>query len=73
VKNDGLRRRLNAWMERTNDPARFWAKKNGRTPNQAEEARAESELRAGLEDKTPVKVDPRIYDAYVGRYEFGRG
>jgi len=70
VKNDGLRRRLNAWMERTNDPARFWAKKNGRTPNQAEEARAESELRAGLEDKTPVKVDPRIYDAYVGRYEF---
>lgn len=67
---DQLLRRLNAWMERTNDPARFWAKKNGKTPNQAEEARAESELRAGLEDKTPVKVDPRAFDAYVGRYEF---
>nr|MBA3716504.1 sulfatase-like hydrolase/transferase [Pyrinomonadaceae bacterium] len=67
---DGLLRLLNAWMERTNDPARLWAKKNGRTPNHAEEARAESELRAGLEDKTPVKVDSRFYDAYVGRYEF---
>jgi len=67
---DGLLRRLNAWMVRTNDPARFWAKKNGKTPNQAEEARAESELRAGLKDKTPVKVDSRIYDAYAGRYEF---
>jgi len=67
---DQLLRRLNAWMARTNDPARFWAKKNGKTPNQAEEARAESELRAGLEDKTPVKVDPRAFDAYVGRYEF---
>jgi len=67
---DGLLRLLNAWMERTNDPARLWAKKDGRTPNQAEEARAEAELRAGLEDKTPVKVDSRFYDAYVGRYEF---
>ena len=67
---DGLLRRLNVWMERTDDPARFWAKKSGKTPNQAEEARAEAELRAGLEDKTPVKVDPRVFDAYVGRYEF---
>lgn len=67
---DKLLRQLNSWMERTNDPARFWAKKNGRTPNQAEEAKAESKMRAGLEDKTPVKVDPRIYDSYVGRYEF---
>jgi len=67
---DKLLRRLNAWMERTSDPARFWAKKNGKTPNQAEEARIEAELRVGLDDKTPVKVDTRIYDAYVGRYEF---
>ncbi|MBA3767354.1 MAG: sulfatase-like hydrolase/transferase [Acidobacteria bacterium] len=65
-----LLRQLNSWMERTNDPARFWAKKNGKTPNQTEEARAASELRSGLEDKTPVKVHPRIYDAYAGRYEF---
>ena len=67
---DGLLRRLNAWMVRTNDPARFWAKKNGKTPNHAEEARAESELRASLEDKAPVKVDSRMYEAYAGRYEF---
>jgi arylsulfatase A-like enzyme len=67
---EGLLRRLTTWMERTNDPARFWAKKNGKTQDQAEEARAESELCAGLEDKTPVKVDTRNYDAYAGRYEF---
>jgi len=67
---DGLLRRLDAWMARTNDPARLWARKNGRTPNQAEEGRAESELRAGLEDKTPVEVDPRLFEAYAGRYEF---
>ena len=65
-----LLRRLTSWMERTNDPARFWAKKNGKTPNPVEEARAESELRAGLENKNPVKLDPRIYDGYAGRYEF---
>ncbi|HEX8458471.1 MAG TPA: sulfatase-like hydrolase/transferase [Pyrinomonadaceae bacterium] len=67
---DELLRRLQTWMERTNDPARFWAKKNGKTQDQREAARAESELRAGLEDKTPSAVDPRTYDAYVGRYEF---
>lgn len=67
---DTLLRQLNVWIERTNDPARFWARKNGKTSNQAEEARDESELRAGLDDKAPVKVDPRVYDAYVGRYEF---
>ncbi len=31
-------------------------------------------MRSGLDDKTPdktpVKIDPRIYDSYVGRYEF---
>jgi arylsulfatase A-like enzyme len=67
---DRLLRRLTAWMERTNDPARFWPRKNGKTQNRAELDRAESELRAGLEDKTPARVDPRIFDAYVGRYEF---
>lgn len=67
---DELLRRLTAWMERTNDPARFWPPKSGKTTNQAEEAKAELELRAGLDDKTPVKVDPRVFDAYVGRYEF---
>jgi N-acetylglucosamine-6-sulfatase len=67
---DGLLRRLNAWMERTDDPARFWARKSGKTPDRAEEARAEAELRAGLDDKTPVQVDPSVYDAYAGRYEF---
>jgi arylsulfatase A-like enzyme len=67
---EGLLRRLDAWMARTNDPARSWARKNGRTPNHAEEARAEAELRAGLDDKTPAEVDPRLFDAYAGRYEF---
>ena len=62
--------RLNAWMARTNDPARFWPRKNGRTQDAAAEARTEAELRAGLDDKTPVRVDPRLFDAYAGRYEF---
>ena len=65
-----LLRWLSAWMERTDDPARYWPKKTGKTPDQAEESRAEAELRAGLDDKTPAKVDPRVYDAYAGRYEF---
>jgi arylsulfatase A-like enzyme len=67
---DKLLRQLNAWMERTDDPARFWPKKTGGTPNPDEESRAEAGLRAGLDDKTPVRVDPRVFDAYVGRYEF---
>jgi hypothetical protein len=67
---DKLLRQLNAWMERTNDPARFWPKKTGKSPEQVEEARAEAELRAGLDDKTPVEFDPRVFDAYAGRYEF---
>ena len=65
-----LTRQLKAWMERTNDPARFWPAKNGRTRDPAAEARAEAGLRAGLEDKTPVRVDPSVYEAYAGRYEF---
>ena len=48
----------------------FWPRKNGRTQDEAAEDRAEAELRAGLDDKTPAEVDPRVFDAYAGRYEF---
>jgi len=65
-----LVRQLNAWMAQTNDSARYWSKKSGNTSNQAEQDRIESEKRASVADKNPVRVDPRIYDAYVGRYEF---
>jgi arylsulfatase A-like enzyme len=67
---DRLLRQLNNWMTRTDDPARFWPQKNGKTQDQAAESRAEAELRADLNDKTPAKVDTRNYDAYSGRYEF---
>lgn len=52
---DRLLRQLKAWMARTNDPARFWPRKSGRTQDQAAEARAEAELRAALDDKTPAE------------------
>ncbi len=67
---DQLLSQLNVWMIRTNDPARFWERKNGKTPNLAEEAKAEEELRSGLDDKTVVNINPQLYDAYVGKYEF---
>jgi hypothetical protein len=68
--HDRLLRQLNAWMERTDDPARFWPRKNGKTQDPKAEAGAEAALRAGLDDKTPVEVDPRLFDAYAERYEF---
>jgi len=67
--HDKLLNQLKAWMKRTNDPALFWAKKNGKLQDLAAEAKAEADLRAALKF-TPVKVDPFIYEAYVGRYEF---
>ncbi len=67
---DQLLSQLNAWMKKTNDPALFWAKKNGKTVNKEAEQKAELKLRAGLDDKTPVKVDPKLFDAYAGKYEF---
>lgn len=67
---DRLLRQLGAWMERTNDPTRFWPQKNGKTQDRAAEARAEAEMRAGLDDKNPAEVDTRNFDAYAGRYEF---
>ena len=69
VRNQ-LLRRLNAWMAQTNDSARYWSKKSPTTSNQAEQDRIESEKRASVADKTPVKVDPQIFAAYVGQYEF---
>lgn len=66
---DKLLSQLNAWMKKTNDPALFWAKKNGQTVNKEAEEKAELKLRAGLDDKTPVKVDPKYFDAYTGKYE----
>ena len=65
---DKLLNQLNAWMKRTNDPALFWAK-NGKIQDLAADAKAEADLRADLKF-SPVKVDPQIYDRYVGRYEF---
>jgi len=69
VRNQ-LLRRLNAWMAQTNDSARYWSKKSATTANRAEQDIIESEKRASVEDKNPVKVDSQIYDAYAGRYEF---
>ena len=68
VKNK-LLKQLNDWMLKTNDPARFWSKKSGKLQDLAADAKAESDLRAALKF-TPVKVDPQIFDTYVGRYEF---
>ncbi len=67
---DQLLSQLNTWMKKTNDPALFWERKNGKTPNLAEEAKAEEELRSGFADKTEVNITPQLYDAYVGKYEF---
>ncbi len=67
---DQLLTQLNVWMKKTNDPAVFWAKKNGKTVNKEAEEKAELKLRAGLDDKTPVKVDSKLFDAYAGKYEF---
>ncbi|MGZ8510241.1 MAG: sulfatase-like hydrolase/transferase [Chitinophagaceae bacterium] len=64
-----LSSQLNTWMTRTNDSARFWGKKNGKVKDDAAEAKVEMNLRSALKF-TPVKVDPRVYDAYLGRYEF---
>ncbi len=69
VRNQ-LLSQLSAWMKKTNDPALFWAKKNGKKVNKEAEEKAELKLRAGLDDKTPVKVDPKLFDAYAGKYEF---
>jgi arylsulfatase A-like enzyme len=65
-----LMRQLNVWMARTDDPARFWPEKTGKRWDKAAEARAEAELRAGLDDKTPAAVNTRNDEAYAGRYEF---
>jgi arylsulfatase A-like enzyme len=67
---DKLLNQLNVWMVRSNDPARYWPKKNGKTQDLAAEYRADSLLSSVLYDKTPVKVDQFIYDTYVGKYEF---
>lgn len=66
---DKLQNQLNDWMQRTNDPALFWQTKTATKLNYEEEIRAESERAGDFEIKTPVKVDPKIYDAYIGRYE----
>lgn len=47
----------------------FGLKKNGKTVNKEAEEKAELKLRAGLDDKTPVKVDSKLFDAYRGKYE----
>lgn len=66
-----LVRQLNDWMVRTLDPARFWRKMHdGRVPSRTELDRIEEEKRKSVEDKTLFKVDPKILDAYAGRYEF---
>jgi N-acetylglucosamine-6-sulfatase len=66
---DKMLAQLNA-MIKTDDSARFWPAKNGGMQYLANEARREAELRVGLDDKTPAKVDPAIFDSYAGRYEF---
>lgn len=68
---DRLVHQLDGWMARTGDPARFWRKaRGGGTPSRAESDRLEEEKRQSVRDKTPVKIDPKVLDAYVGRYEF---
>jgi N-acetylglucosamine-6-sulfatase len=69
TERDKLLGWLFAGMKRTNDPALYWPKKNGNKGSSEDEA-AELQMRSGLNDKTPVVIDTKIYDLYVGKYEF---
>lgn len=65
-----LSKDLNAWMVKTNDPAILWKKTSANISGQAEQDRIEAANRSAVEDKNPVSVDPKVFDGYVGRYEF---
>jgi|SRR5687767_5977480 len=65
-----LTRQLMAWMVRTNDPARNWPAKSGRTPDRERAAREDAKARAELEDKSPRRINSNVLNDYTGRYEF---
>jgi hypothetical protein len=66
VRED-LMRRMNAWMVRTDDPARGWTKDGNPIPRRV--TLAASDPRPGREQTTPVSVEPGTVQAYGGEYE----